>query len=416
MRQILHSKNSACNPCVSSDCDAIKDIAKNGGDGLLGIYTNSIHKGFSENGYNPMHARVERYKLQSVVKVIIPRSRTANCLRRRISKNRGVDVWKNHEHQTAHFSGLQVCGSVWTCPVCAAKISERRRVELLAAMDKHRAGGGGVYLLTLTAPHTRGDDLAVLLDQQAIALQKFWNARDTKKVSSEMGYVGQVRALEITHGRGRRVRNNGWHPHYHVLIFAAAGFDQHQLNDFRVRFYLSWSKACVRAGLGMPTYEHGLRLDDGQKASAYVSKWGLENEMTKGHIKKAGAAGETPFDLLRAVFADSGDKQAATLFREFATVFHGKRQLSWSRGLRDRLGVGGDLTDQELSEQVEDGAEFLGSLSIDQWKDVLSVDARGLVLVVAARGGWPDVVRLLAVIEGAADGVWFDPADLAPFS
>jgi hypothetical protein len=38
------------------------------------------------------------------------------------------------------------------------------------------------------------------------------------------------------------------------------------------------------------------------KASAYVSKWGLEDEMTKGHTKKA-AKGETPFDFLRAVLA-----------------------------------------------------------------------------------------------------------------
>jgi hypothetical protein len=282
-------------------------------------------------------------------------------------------------------------------------------------MDRHQAAGGGVYMLTLTAPHAKGDDLAVLLDQQASALQKFWNSRYTKSVSGEMGYVGQVRALEITHGRNR-ARNNGWHPHYHVLLFASAGFDQSQLTDFRVRFYLSWSKACVKSGLGLPTYEHGLRLDDGQKASAYVSKWGLENEMTKGHIKKAGAAGETPFDLLRAIFNNSEDKQAAALFREFATVFKGKRQLSWSRGLRERLCVGDDLSDEQLSELTEEGAELLGSLSIQQWKDVLFVDARGLVLLVAARGGWPDVVRLLAVIDGAADGVWVDPADLAPFS
>lgn len=410
---ILHTTRDDCNivPQV-----AIENIAKKGAKSPLGIYTNSIHKDFSENAYNPMIARVDRYKLQSVVKAVLPRSRTANCLRRRISKNSGVDVWKNHEHQTAHFSGLQVCGSVWTCPVCAAKISERRRVELLQAMDCHQAAGGGVYMLTLTAPHTTGDDLAVLLDHQAIALQKFWNARDTKKVSTEMGYVGQVRALEITHGRNRGVRNNGWHPHYHVLLFTGAGFDQAQLTDFRVRFYLSWSKACVKAGLGLPTYEHGLRLDDGQKASAYVSKWGLENEMTKGHIKKAGASGETPFDLLRAVFSDAGDTQAAALFREFATVFKGKRQLSWSRGLRDFLCVGDDLSDEELATQLEDDAELLGSLSIEQWKDVLAIDGRGLVLLVAARGGWPDVVRLLAVIDGAAEGVWIDPADLAPFS
>ncbi len=37
----------------------------------------------------------------------------------------------------------------------------------------------------------------------------------------------------------------------------------------------------------------------GAYADKYVSKWGLEQEMTKGHIKKGREGGLTPFDLLK---------------------------------------------------------------------------------------------------------------------
>ena len=36
-----------------------------------------------------------------------------------------------------------------------------------------------------------------------------------------------------------------------------------------------------------PSEKHGLDLQAGNEAGAYVAKWGLEHEMTKGHIKRA---------------------------------------------------------------------------------------------------------------------------------
>ena len=32
-----------------------------------------------------------------------------------------------------------------------------------------------------------------------------------------MGYIGQIRGYETTHGR--KGTNNGWHPHFHFLQF-----------------------------------------------------------------------------------------------------------------------------------------------------------------------------------------------------
>lgn len=359
--------------------------------------------------HDPMAARAMRFAMQSAARAILPKTRTAKCLRLRAYGSEGlrdVQVWRSIEHKTASYRGLQTCGSVWACPVCAAKIAERRRAELIGAMTAHRASGGTMLLLTLTTPHQRSDDLGQLLERQTKALQRFWADKAVRAVFEAMGVLGQVKALEVTHGR-RSPQNNGWHPHYHVLLFAGSGvdlarFDGPQLKDWSVRLYLRWASLCERAGLGVPSFDHGLKLHDGSKAAAYASKWGLEDEMTKGHTKRA-IHGETPFDFLRSFLADRTDTQAAALFREFAERFKGKRQLRWSPGLKARFAVE-DVTDEQLADASEDDCELLGTITLKQWRDVLAVEGRANVLACAASGGWPAVREYLAAIRGAGAG------------
>ncbi len=363
-------------------------------EGLIDLETGEISGG--QAVVDPMLFRVQRFALQSVVKGLMGSSRTAKCLRWRI-KDATVKVWKSHEYRTASYSGLQTCGSVWACPVCAAKVAERRRAEILAAMTAHKAAGGGVFLLTLTAPHQRGDCIVDLLAKHAQALRRFWSLRSVKAALADMGNVGQIRAAEVTHGR-RSEFNNGWHPHHHVLLFVAGGVvDEVTRKDWAVRLYLQWAACCEAFDLGVPSFVHGLKLDDGSKASAYVAKWGLEDEMTKGHTKKA-SKGETPFDFLRSILADASDKEAGRLFVEFAEAFKGKSQLRWSPGLKRRFGIG-EVSDEELAAKQDDLARLLGSLTVTQWRDVLRVEGRGLVLQLAASGGWEAVERYLVALR-----------------
>ncbi len=346
--------------------------------------------------------QVERFALQAVARDLLPNSRIALCLRARVSAQLGVQVWKSKEHKTAHYGGLQTCGSVWGCPVCNPKITERRKLEVKQAMDIHRAQGGEVHLLTLTTPHTRHDRLDELQEQQAKALQAFLRDFTVKKVFAEMGYIGQIRAFEITHGR--KAANNGWHPHYHFLQFVQVKGDAAQLMDWKTRLYLRWDACCKKRGLGSPSFEHGIDLRDGSFADQYIAKgnWGLEDEITKGHSKKGKAGGETPFDLLRAYMADPTDKQAAALFREFVQVTKGKRQLSWSNGLKARFFVD-EKTDEQLAEEKDERAFLLGQITVDQWRDILKVKARAIVLELAAYGGWEAISIFLHIIKHAHD-------------
>ena len=343
--------------------------------------------------YNPAVARVERFALQSAVRKLMPNSPTSRCLRSR-QKGKEIQVLQSKEHGTASYCGLQTCSSVWRCSVCSAKISERRRVELQSAIAQHTASGGQVLLLTLTHPHSRDDDLGDMLVKQATALKSFTGNRASRRVFAGIGLIGSVRAFEVTHGRKREV-SHGWHPHYHILMFCRSGVDLAALTE---DLFALWKSACVRAGLKAPSSAHGVKLDDGTKAASYASKWGLESEMTRGHTKKK-TDGESPFDLLRAYLA-TGDKQAGALFVEFAEAFHGKRQLFWSKGLKKRFAIG-EATDEELAAKQDDEARILGTITLDQWREVLRVDGRGLVLQLAASGGWDAVFLYLTSISGA---------------
>lgn len=350
---------------------------------------------------DPSAVRLERFALQSVARSILPKTRLSGCLRVSVHPDGAVQVLHSSAHRSAHFGSLATCGSVWVCPVCAAKISERRRVEVQSAIAAWEAQGGTVALLTLTHGHNQGDRLADLLQAEQKALTRFFDSRDGKRLMSDLGRIGHVRSWEVTHGRLREV-NNGWHPHFHLLLF----LDRPclDLSAAEARAFTIWHNACRLGGLPLPNRRYGVTIQDGKRAAAYVAKmgledargWGLDSEMTKGHIKRA-KDGETPFDLLRACLAGQ-DPQARALFREFGEAFKGKRQLVWSRGLRDRFGLS-NVTDEELAAVQEEDAWLLALLSRDDWRMVLKCDARGELLELARHGKLEIVERFLNSIR-----------------
>lgn len=345
----------------------------------------------SKAQFSSASVRLERFALQSAARRLLPESRTANCLRLRQFGKTAVEVWHSIEHNTFQYGGLQTCASVWACPVCAAKISERRRLELLQAMQQHEANGGQVLLLTLTNPHTLTDDLSAMLKAQALAMSRFNSTKSAKALWSSIDCIGSVRAWEVTHGA------NGWHPHFHLLLFVRSGLD---LEPLRARFYAVWANCCRLAKLPAPSEQHGVRLDDGSKAADYVSKglWGLDREMTKGHMKKAKSGGRSPFDLLRSYLYDR-DKQAGALFREYSAAFKGKRQLVWSKGLKAIFAVE-EKTDEETAAAIEARSVLFGYIELEDWRLILKADLRGEVLELA-RLGWDLVEALIVSLRNA---------------
>lgn len=329
--------------------------------------------------------RCDRYRLKSAVNRLLIGSRTSKCCRWKVP-TQSVQVLHSGEHGKAFYAGLQVCASVWLCPVCAPKISERRRVELRGAMDEAQRQGLDVMLMTLTVPHGLGDDLDEMLDRMMKAYADTSSDRAGKNARKAVGLCGTVRVLEVTHGR------NGWHPHFHVLLFLDGGMLPDQVKSILAP---TWQNACVKRGLSRPSDEHGVDVRGGHDAAAYVSKWGLEHEMTKGHLKASRSfKGATPWALL-AEYQETRSKRAAALWMAYAGAFKGKRQLCWSKGLRKLLAVV-EMDDVELAAKEDSAAVVLAELTDDQWRDVLVTRTEASLLQVAEEN--PD--ELQAFLHG----------------
>jgi hypothetical protein len=336
-------------------------------------------------------ALVRRFWLQSYARDLFKKERVAICLRRPVP-GRSIDVLYSPAARAGHYGGLQVCASVWLCPVCASKVSERRRVELGAGVESWlaRPGRPACVLVTLTLQHDKGQNLGSVLAlvKRAYGLLrggKWWVA-----FVKEAGIAGSVRSLEVTHG------SNGWHPHMHVLFFLEGPPPVGFADTLKRR----WMQ-CVASDGGFASYDHGcdVRLTDMEVAD-YVAKYGREpawtvsHEVTKAPSKVARAGGRTAFQLL-ADYA-GGDERAGTLFLLYGCSFKGQRQLYWSKGLRALLGLVEEVSDEELAAAQDEMAVVLASLSAAQWRAVLGNDARADLLLVASTGDAGAVRAFLA--------------------
>lgn len=362
--------------------------------------------------------RVERYEVQSIARLLIGSMghklglafpfdfhRTAKCRHTTIKDQ--VSVHQSSEHGSAFYGGLAVCGSVWACPVCTAKVQERRRVEIQKGMEWAYRNGMKAVMITLTFPHLVSDDLGDLLDKFAVALKMLREGRTWKRFKERYGYDSLIRSLEVTVGQ------NGWHPHVHELWFVQPGADAAQMLQDVIDM---WQSACVRAGLlsadKIPAFRlHAVDLHDNASTGDYLAKqddsrhWGADSEMAKGARKK----GEHPFQLL--IKADQGDKRAGAKYIEFIEAMRKrrKRQLYWSPGLKERAGIT-DKSDEELAEESQDRADILGLLDNAQWRLVRNSDQRAQLLDAAESGGWPAVLELLKGLRPKHKGLEMLPA------
>lgn len=315
-------------------------------------------------------ARTERYSCQSVARKALPEERVSTCLRIP-NNNSNVQVWKHLKTQKAFYNGLLVCGSVWTCPVCSAKISERRRKELQQAFQVHQKEGGKIALLTLTFSHKKTDKLKETIAKFGQATQKFMSGRAYNDIRLELDLIGRIRVFEVTYGL------NGFHPHTHIALFYNNDIP---LENIKYKMFDLWEKACFKVGL-TTSEKYGLDLQDGNEAEKYLSKhgtWGLDQELSKAHIKKAKNESMTPFDFLRE-YLKSENEFYLTLFKEYAECFKGKRQLQWSQGLKQKFVIE-EKTDELLAKESLEDADLLGLLTYDTWKNILKYENRSYFL------------------------------------
>ena len=320
----------------------------------------------------------ERFKLLDSARKILDGERTQHCFYNRVDKNDGVGVTFNKFRNKANYTNVMRCANAWGCPVCAAIISEHRKCEVKDAMDWWKKQGGSVLLLTLTVPHYSDTDIKQLKKDLKKAYGKFFKGvRASKDMFERWQIKHYISCFEITHGI------NGFHPHYHVLLFVPYSLGKKSLPGIKQDMYKVWKDCCLKAGLDEPNEKHGLDLQAGNDAANYVAKWGLEHEMTKGHIKKGKENSRTPFDILRS-YSASENEADANLFKLYYFAFKGTRQLNWSKGLKKLVSKAEEKTDQEIVDDTDNVAELLFKLDIEMWHAVRKQKKQGELLVAVA--------------------------------
>ncbi|MEU2571757.1 MULTISPECIES: hypothetical protein [Streptomyces] len=332
--------------------------------------------------------------------------------------------------ETTGFAGLVRCGSVWACPVCAARV----RAERAAVLERYALAwlreGRGLYLVTLTVPHWKHVRLADYADEKGrpvkgqlsklmdawrgIGQGAWWVGRavirdgapaawspawegddavrprvleDGRAVVWRKGFLdrhevaGTTRTVEITDGA------NGWHSHLHALVWTEGAATREGADRIQAELSARWAKRCKTVGLPTPDPARGCRVDPatrdeaGQKALArYVAKVqerradgtetarALASEVARGDVKVArGEKGRTPFEL--AELAVAGDDAARLRWLEYERATHGRRCLTWSHGLQERLAeLAGEepdeRTDEELAEELAEAEARQANLAV----------------------------------------------------
>lgn len=320
-------------------------------------------------------SRSRRYRRRSVLWTLSSLQRVRQCGRVRCSPDGLVGLRRASSALVtggrSGLSGLKTCGSVWACPVCNAKVMAKRAQELGDAVAAHHASGGSTIFGTSTLRHHKGQRLDALWQ----ALSKAWASCTKGKAwdgrVDRLGIQGFVRAAEVNISW-----ENGWHVHLHWILFTAGDVTPDQVDDFGGWFAARWARAVVRQGLASPLgVGQDARLvrsiEDGDLAK-YVTKMDgpskLGLELTHSQSKRARSAHTTvPAWELLSLIEETGDLDVLDLWQEYESASHGRRQLTWSYGLRRRLlGQEVERTDEDLA--AEDvGDETLVYFAADGW-------------------------------------------------
>jgi hypothetical protein len=361
----------------------------------------------------------------------------------------------------AGWCGVSTCGSVWACPVCSAKIANKRQEELLAAINEWTRRGGRIVFATLTMRHYKKDSLTRLWDALAGARTRMMSGRAWQVEQATWGQVmprivktgkraGElvseyriptVGVVEVTHGV------NGWHVHLHMVMFMGPVVDSDGVALLGAQMFNRWRDSLGASGFALPSYRRGKDFKlievghaaaladyfakgvyDGEAPAFAVAaaeklkttKRGVSLEVTRGDMKDSAHGNRTPFGILRGLVdvATSGDLggRTAESVEDDENIWHdwergssGRRQMTWSPGLREYLGraLPDELTDEEAASLVEGTADEMVPIDGAVHRLIVATRWDGLLLNAFERSafeGW----SALAVFTGAADRMTCD--------
>lgn len=375
----------------------------------------SIEGGATEGELRHYRAK-ERRQLRAISAAALPKEAVARCGQYAggdpgltVDDQRFVAVQRGQHG--AFFGNVVSCKSVWHCPVCAARIAQERRRGIATAISQHMAHENGlVVMVTLTAQHSKSDDVKALRQSMTARWRKVRSGRIVQEMDKSCGMVGGVRVFEVTNGE------NGWHPHFHILLFFRPVDDDANEYLKRIDRYCAyvvdrWLSFCASDGNGAQRQGQDWQYAASpEEAGEYVTKWGPDWEMTHGHLKKGNLGGRSPWQILMDI-RDYNRQEDIALFQQYAIAFKGAKQLNWFGSVREEIEKAD--TDTEVSEKnEEENSECVGYLSDGTYQALVKMGLELDLLRAVEVSGY---LGLLAFLGGYGIGLGgVRPADWGP--
>ena len=239
-----------------------------------------------------------------------------------------------NERGDVRYHGHTTCKNPFACPVCSARMMEKYRSKVAAAIDVLYKEYFG-FMFTLTIPHwsfmTCRETMDILRDTWKYFRMSSFKGRSHGHVfhefKSDVTIAHHVKVMEHTWGK------NGWHPHYHGIMWTPRG-NEGRVLDWEKKLSEFWIKAAKRVTLKYwkknnlhqkvllkgETYEQlidrmyklsddcqvGLLFSKDKEGNLrevhtgdYICGWGADNEVTGNIGRKASKNGHyTPYQLL----------------------------------------------------------------------------------------------------------------------
>jgi len=315
-----------------------------------------------------------KWERLKVARKQLPGQRVAKC--HWLPINYLIEIWKNKNNDLAHYRQIFTCGSVWHCPVCAQKVTAVRRVELQEAIGKAKAKGWGVYFVTYTIGHKEYHPVKTVLQQLQETIRKVKSGRFWQLIKSRYGLQGSIIALEVTFSK-----QNGTHAHKHEILFTDRQLSNEEISQFKQDLLDRYMLQVVKVG-GYAERAHAVDFKHGDDYLAeYIAKYGhdpkvkrydgISREITSWHTKGRSNNGDhfTAFQLLDLL--SDGDEWARDMFQEYAGAFKGRKQLTWSNGLKAKLGITQEeQSDEDIAADADQVADVFAAMIYEEFKKV----------------------------------------------
>jgi len=307
-----------------------------------------------------------------------------------------------------HTSGIETCASIWSCPVCAAKIRNARAEEISTGLVNHIGAGGGALLVTLTLPHSAADELRKTVALVSDGFRAINSGRAYGEDRDDYGILGHIRAFEVTHGQ------NGWHPHLHVIIALKRKASVDVAESLQARWQARWDRWLTSRGWKSSKVGIGVRVDrvrrDVAAVGAYIAKLqesgrSVGNEVSRSDLKSGREGSRVPFEIL-ADFGSDGQADDLDLWHEYQLATKGRSAIRWSKGLRELLlGTEEEATDEEIA-AAEVGGTNVALLAPWLYRKIAARPyGEAFLLTAAEHGGIHGVVRYVKAMGLDPSGV-----------